>query len=396
MVPHPRWQERDFVKAPLADLCGGGSSSGSDAPAGRHVRAATAAPADGVSLSASSSEEEEEEEPEAGGSSSSGRAAADPGGLLRQLRLAARLWQEAGGERQLGTPDLECVLPMGRLGLWPYQRRTQVGAGSGCDVMLCCLGQTPAVPNHPLRCPPGAGRSWASCSIPLRRTPNGILPHPPCILTHPPCFLTHPPCFLPHPPCILTHPPTPLQIMGILNITPDSFSDGGRHAGVAAAVQHAKAMAAAGADIIDVGGQSTRPGSGACCHCSCTAPLDCLHYHIDQLAGTLLWGCPTAPLAQCMFAAVSQSLSPADLLTAEQEAARVLPVIRALMQEETTARIPLSVDTFYADVVRVVCCAAAAAAPCDALSAAFMPLSYTLLMSLLCVSCGWLCISTLQ
>ena len=34
----------------------------------------------------------------------------------------------------------------------------------------------------------------------------------------------------------------------------------------------------------------------------------------------------------------------------------MLPVIRALMQEETTARIPLSVDTFYADVVRVVCC----------------------------------------
>lgn len=50
--------------------------------------------------------------------------------------------------------------------------------------------------------------------------------------------------------------------MGILNVTPDSFSDGGRHAGVAAAVQHAKAMAAAGADILDIGGQSTRPGSG--------------------------------------------------------------------------------------------------------------------------------------
>jgi 2-amino-4-hydroxy-6-hydroxymethyldihydropteridine diphosphokinase/dihydropteroate synthase len=90
------------------------------------------------------------------------------------------------------------------------------------------------------------------------------------------------------------------QIMGILNITPDSFSDGGRHAGVAAAVRHAKAMAAAGADIIDIGGQSTRPGS--------------------------------------------------DLLTAEQEAARVLPVIQALMQEEETARMPLSIDTFYADV----------------------------------------------
>jgi dihydropteroate synthase len=51
--------------------------------------------------------------------------------------------------------------------------------------------------------------------------------------------------------------------MGILNVTPDSFSDGGRHAGLGAAVAHAKHMAEAGADVIDVGGQSTRPGSGA-------------------------------------------------------------------------------------------------------------------------------------
>ncbi len=51
------------------------------------------------------------------------------------------------------------------------------------------------------------------------------------------------------------------QIMGILNVTPDSFSDGGRHAGVDAALAHARAMVAAGADIIDVGGESTRPGA---------------------------------------------------------------------------------------------------------------------------------------
>ena len=50
-------------------------------------------------------------------------------------------------------------------------------------------------------------------------------------------------------------------IMGILNVTPDSFSDGGRHDGVQAAVQHARAMVAEGADIIDVGGESTRPGA---------------------------------------------------------------------------------------------------------------------------------------
>lgn len=50
-------------------------------------------------------------------------------------------------------------------------------------------------------------------------------------------------------------------IMGILNVTPDSFSDGGRFLDAGAAVAHAEAMAAQGADIIDVGGESTRPGS---------------------------------------------------------------------------------------------------------------------------------------
>jgi dihydropteroate synthase len=50
-------------------------------------------------------------------------------------------------------------------------------------------------------------------------------------------------------------------VMGILNVTPDSFSDGGRFQAFEAAVAHARAMAAAGCDIIDVGGESTRPGA---------------------------------------------------------------------------------------------------------------------------------------
>ncbi|TVP83399.1 MAG: dihydropteroate synthase [Thioalkalivibrio sp.] len=50
-------------------------------------------------------------------------------------------------------------------------------------------------------------------------------------------------------------------VMGVLNVTPDSFSDGGRHAGEAAALAHARAMVASGAGIIDVGGESTRPGA---------------------------------------------------------------------------------------------------------------------------------------
>ena len=49
--------------------------------------------------------------------------------------------------------------------------------------------------------------------------------------------------------------------MGVLNVTPDSFSDGGRYAGTADAVAHAEQMRAEGADIVDVGGESTRPGA---------------------------------------------------------------------------------------------------------------------------------------
>ena len=50
-------------------------------------------------------------------------------------------------------------------------------------------------------------------------------------------------------------------VMGILNITPDSFSDGGRHFDAAAAIEAGHAMLQAGADILDIGGESTRPGA---------------------------------------------------------------------------------------------------------------------------------------
>ncbi|MET4126991.1 dihydropteroate synthase [Roseovarius sp. MBR-6] len=63
------------------------------------------------------------------------------------------------------------------------------------------------------------------------------------------------------------------QIMGILNVTPDSFSDGGRHFDPAQALSHARAMAASGAAILDVGGESTRPGAAP-------VPLD------DEIART--------------------------------------------------------------------------------------------------------------
>lgn len=50
-------------------------------------------------------------------------------------------------------------------------------------------------------------------------------------------------------------------LMGILNVTPDSFSDGGQHYGLSTAIEHAEQMRLEGADIIDIGGESTRPGA---------------------------------------------------------------------------------------------------------------------------------------
>ena len=59
----------------------------------------------------------------------------------------------------------------------------------------------------------------------------------------------------------LTLPNGRAAIMGILNVTPDSFSDGGRYLDTGAALAHARAMVGAGADLIDVGGESMRPNS---------------------------------------------------------------------------------------------------------------------------------------
>jgi dihydropteroate synthase len=64
------------------------------------------------------------------------------------------------------------------------------------------------------------------------------------------------------------------HVMGILNVTPDSFSDGGRFAPLDAALRHAEAMVLAGATLIDVGGESTRPG----------APVVSLQAELDRVA----------------------------------------------------------------------------------------------------------------
>jgi dihydropteroate synthase len=90
-------------------------------------------------------------------------------------------------------------------------------------------------------------------------------------------------------------------VMGVLNVTPDSFSDGGRFLDPDAAMAHALEMEAAGADIIDVGGESTRPVG-------------------------------------------------AREVSASEEIARVLPVLRLLREK---LRVPISVDTRHVEVARV-------------------------------------------
>ncbi|MFT8636691.1 MAG: dihydropteroate synthase [Pseudoclavibacter sp.] len=96
-----------------------------------------------------------------------------------------------------------------------------------------------------------------------------------------------------------------MRIMGVLNVTPDSFSDGGAWMDPVQAVQHARDLRADGADYIDVGGESTRPGS------------------------------VRVPLVE--------------------EQRRVLPVIRALAAEQ----IPVSVDTMNAETARAAVAAGA-------------------------------------
>lgn len=74
------------------------------------------------------------------------------------------------------------------------------------------------------------------------------------------------------------------HVMGILNVTPDSFSDGGRFAARDAALRHAAAMVAAGATLIDVGGESTRPGAAAV---SVTEELERVAPVVEAIMGEL-------------------------------------------------------------------------------------------------------------
>jgi dihydropteroate synthase len=94
--------------------------------------------------------------------------------------------------------------------------------------------------------------------------------------------------------------------MGVVNVTPDSFSDGGRHYDAGAALLHAKRLLADGADILDIGGESTRPGAPA--------------------------------------------------VAADEEIARVVPLIRAIRAESAA---PISIDTMKPLVARAAVAAGA-------------------------------------
>ena len=78
------------------------------------------------------------------------------------------------------------------------------------------------------------------------------------------------------------------RVMGIVNVTPDSFSDGGRHADTVSALAHCERLLAEGADMLDIGGESSRPGAAS-------VPLDEeLARVLPVIAGALKLGCPVS------------------------------------------------------------------------------------------------------
>ncbi len=78
------------------------------------------------------------------------------------------------------------------------------------------------------------------------------------------------------------------RVMGIVNVTPDSFSDGGQHADTRAALAHCEQLLAEGADILDIGGESTRPGAEP------VSLADELARVLPVLVGALKLGCPVS------------------------------------------------------------------------------------------------------
>lgn len=112
-------------------------------------------------------------------------------------------------------------------------------------------------------------------------------------------------------------------IMGIVNVTPDSFSDGGDHAGTHAAIAHGRRLLAEGADILDVGGESTRPGAAP-------VPMD------EELARVI----PVIRALAADGAVVSVDTRHALVMAAAADAgARIINDVTALSYDADSARV---------------------------------------------------------
>jgi dihydropteroate synthase len=125
-------------------------------------------------------------------------------------------------------------------------------------------------------------------------------------------------------------------IMGIVNVTPDSFSDGGLYLESSQAITHALQLLDEGADIIDVGGESTRPGASVAAE---SAPAKSLEHEMKEAGAR--------NPRPAMSAAVST----------EEELRRVLPVIAEIKKQRPDSII--SIDTYKADVARAAAAAGA-------------------------------------
>lgn len=147
-------------------------------------------------------------------------------------------------------------------------------------------------------------------------------------------------------------------IMGVINVTPDSFSDGGAFGDVESAVAHGRRLAEEGAEILDIGGESTRPGSEP-------VPADEEMRRvipvIEQLAGqtsvALSIDTSKADVARAAMQAGAEIINDVTALRGDDTMARVAAETGAavvLMHMRGTPR-TMQKDPHYADVVREVC-----------------------------------------
>ena len=116
-------------------------------------------------------------------------------------------------------------------------------------------------------------------------------------------------------------------VMGVVNVTPDSFSDGGLYLDRERAVEHAIQLLSEGADILDIGGESTRPG-----------------------ARVLAVSEPPAPKQGAGHSSAQKDVSTKSVVSEKEELERVIPVIREIKGKRPEAI--LSIDTYKSNVAR--------------------------------------------